>query len=87
MTREQAIIAYTLTSAFAEFAEKDKGSLQTGKFADLAVLSQDIFQVKSEALPNTVSVLTMVGGKIVYDPKVVRVQGTSRSTDNSGNRK
>jgi predicted amidohydrolase YtcJ len=87
MTREQAIIAYTLTSAFAEFAEKDKGSLQRGKFADLAVLSQDIFQVKSEALPKTVSVLTMVGGKIVYDPKVLRVQGTSKSTDDSGNRK
>jgi predicted amidohydrolase YtcJ len=74
MTREQTVIAYTLTAAFAEFAEKDKGSLEPGKFADLAVLSQDVFQVKSEDLPKTESVLTMVGGKIVYDAKVVSVQ-------------
>jgi predicted amidohydrolase YtcJ len=39
ITREQAVIAYTLTAAYAEFAEKDKGSLEPGKFADLAVLS------------------------------------------------
>jgi hypothetical protein len=67
MTREQAVIAYTLTSAYAEFAEKDKGSLEPGKLADLAVLSQDIFAVPATELPRTESVLTMVGGKIVYD--------------------
>jgi predicted amidohydrolase YtcJ len=67
LTREQAVIAYTLTAAFAEFAEKDKGSLEPGKLADLAVLSQDIFQVQGSELPQTESVLTMVGGKIVYD--------------------
>ncbi len=43
ITREQAVIAYTLTSAYAEFTEKDKGSLEPGKLADLAILSQDIF--------------------------------------------
>ena len=41
MTREEAIIAYTLTAAYTEFAEKDKGSLEPDKLADLAVLSQD----------------------------------------------
>ena len=66
MTREQAVVAYTLTSAYAEFAEKDKGSLEPGKLADLAVLSQDIFTVPAEALPATESVLTMVGGKTDY---------------------
>jgi predicted amidohydrolase YtcJ len=71
ISREQAVVAYTLTSAFAEFAEKDKGSLEPGKLADLAVLSQDIFKVAADDLPKTESVLTMVGGKIVYDAKVL----------------
>lgn len=71
ITREQAVIAYTLTSAYAEFAEKEKGSLVSGKLADLAVLSQDIFSVPAADLPKTESVLTMVGGKIVYDAGVL----------------
>jgi len=69
--REQVVIAYTLTSACAEFAEKDKVSLEPGKLADLAVLSQDIFTVDASDLPKTESVLTMVGGKIVHDGKVI----------------
>jgi predicted amidohydrolase YtcJ len=71
ITREQAVIAYTLTSAYAEFAEKDKGSLEPGKLADLAVLSQDIFSVPTAELPKTQSVLTLVGGKAVYDAGVL----------------
>ena len=67
ITREQAVIAYTLTSAYAEFAEKEKGSLEPGKLADLAVLSQDIFKIPTPDLPKTESVLTIVGGKIVFD--------------------
>jgi hypothetical protein len=74
LTREQAVIAYTLTSAYAEFAEKDKGSLEPGKLADLAVLSQDIFNIPADDLPKTESVLTMVDGKVVYDAKVVGVR-------------
>ena len=74
LTREQAVVAYTLTSAYVEFAEKDKGSLEPGKLADLAVLSQDIFTVAAGDLPRTESVLTLVGGKIIYDAKVVGVQ-------------
>jgi predicted amidohydrolase YtcJ len=72
ITREQAVIAYTRTSAYAEFAEKEKGTIEPGKLADIAVLSQDIFTVPAPELPKTTSVLTMVGGKIVYkatDPK------------------
>jgi predicted amidohydrolase YtcJ len=71
LTREQAVIAYTATSAYAEFAEKDKGTLEPGKLADLAVLSQDIFSVPTQELPKTESVLTMVGGKVVYDSGVL----------------
>jgi predicted amidohydrolase YtcJ len=66
ITREQAVIAYTAGSAYAEFAEPDKGTLEPGKLADLAVLSQDIFKVPPPKLPETMAVLTMVGGKIVY---------------------
>ncbi|MGB8194676.1 MAG: amidohydrolase family protein, partial [Chitinophagaceae bacterium] len=61
---EEAVIAYTKTSAYAE-GRDDKGTLSTGKLADLVVLSQDIFTVPLPQLSATHSVLTMVNGKIV----------------------
>ena len=64
--------AYTLGSAYAEFAEKEKGTLAPGMLADIAVLSQDIFTIPVDALPRTESVLTLVGGKIVWDAGVPR---------------
>ena len=67
LTREQAVVAYTLMSAYAEHAEREKGSLVAGKLADLAVLSQDIFSVPPAALPGTTSVLTLVGGRVTLD--------------------
>lgn len=66
ITREQAVRAYTFGSAFAEFAEHEKGTIAKGKLADLAVLSQDIFTTQPPELPSTTSVLTIIGGKIVY---------------------
>ena len=63
---EEAIRAYTLGSAFAEFEERRKGTLSPGKFADLIVLSQDITNVSPSELLRTDVLLTMVGGKIVY---------------------
>jgi len=66
LTREQAVIAYTAGSAYAEMAETQKGTLVPGMLADLAVLSQDIFSIPLDQLPAVRSVLTMVGGKIVY---------------------
>jgi len=71
ITREQAVIAYTRTSAYAEFQENDKGTLTPGKLADLAVLSQDIFSVPLPQLPNTTALLTLVGGRVVYDAKAL----------------
>jgi predicted amidohydrolase YtcJ len=73
ITREQAVVAYTRTSAYAEFAENEKGTLEPGRLADLAVLSQDIFQVAAADLPKTQSVLTLVGGKIVYNAGVLQI--------------
>jgi len=67
LTMEQALVAYTRGSAYAEFADHEKGTLEPGKLADLAVLSQDIFKVPPQALPATRSVLTMVGGTIIRD--------------------
>ncbi len=71
ISREEAVVAYTLGSAYAEFAEKQKGSLVPGKLADLAVLSQDIFTVPALDLPKTESVLTLVGGKVIYDARAL----------------
>ena len=67
ITVEQAVTAYTLGSAYAEGRETEKGSLVVGKLADLAVLSQDIFTVPPPQLPASVSLLTLVGGRIVHD--------------------
>jgi len=72
VTREQAVRAYTLGSAFAEFAEDEKGTIAEGRWADLAVLSQDIFVAPLPEIPKTTSVLTIVGGKIVHDVKVLK---------------
>ena len=67
LTLEQAVAAYTRGSAWAEFAEGDKGTLAPGMLADLAVLSQDVFTVEPGRLPETSSVLTVIGGRVVYD--------------------
>lgn len=67
LTREQAVIAYTSGSAYAEFEEHRKGRLVPGQLADLAVLSQDIFTVPFFLLPATQSVLTVIGGEIVWE--------------------
>jgi hypothetical protein len=67
ITVEEAVIAYTYGSAFAEFKENEKGTLSKGKLADLVVLSQDIFTIPKEQIPATKSVLTIVDGRIVYE--------------------
>lgn len=72
LTREQAVIAYTAGSAYAEREEHHKGRLAPGQLADLAVLSQDIFTVPFFLIPGTESVLTMVDGRIVWDAGVVQ---------------
>jgi predicted amidohydrolase YtcJ len=63
---DQAVTAYTKTGAYATFAENRVGTLEVGKEADLAVLSQDIFTVPHETIGQTHVVMTMVGGRVVY---------------------
>lgn len=77
LTREAAVEAYTRGSAYAEHAEREKGMLAPGFLADLAVLSQDIFAVAVDDLPATVSVLTIVGGRVAYDAGVLSITPSS----------
>ena len=58
-------MAYTAGSAYAEFAERDKGRIASGMVADIAVLTQDVFAVNADRLPATRSALTIVNGRIV----------------------
>lgn len=64
---EQAITAYTVGSAFAEFAEKQKGKLEPGMLADMIVLDRDITSVLPAKVLETQVVRTVVGGKTVYE--------------------
>jgi predicted amidohydrolase YtcJ len=68
ITIEQAVLAYTRDAAYANFAESRTGTLEPGKFADLAVLSRDIFTARPEDIGKTHVTMTMVGGKIVFEP-------------------
>jgi predicted amidohydrolase YtcJ len=64
-----AIQGYTLGAAYAGRREKTEGSLEPGKVADLIILSQDLFKIEPSQISNTEVLLTMVGGKVVYqDP-------------------
>jgi hypothetical protein len=66
LTVEQAVNAYTQGSSYARFSDDRIGTLETGKEADLAVLSQDIFSVKPEEIGKTRVEMTMAGGKVVF---------------------
>ena len=66
ITVEEAVRAYTVQNAYAEFADHVKGTLEPGKLADLIVLSQDIFLVEAEAIPHTKVLYTVLNGKILY---------------------
>jgi hypothetical protein len=66
LTVEQAVNAYTQGSSYARFSDDRIGTLEVGKEADLAVLSQDIFSVKPEEIGKTRVEMTMAGGKVVF---------------------
>jgi len=63
---EEAIQAYTMGSAFAEFGEKEKGSLTPGKLADIVVLDGDLFAIAPKKIKDVTVRYTIVGGKIVH---------------------
>jgi predicted amidohydrolase YtcJ len=65
-SREEALRFYTLGSAWFTFDDDKRGSLRAGKLADLAVLTKDYLTVPTHEIAATESLLTMVGGRIVY---------------------
>lgn len=66
---EDAIRAYTYNTAYANFEEKIKGSIEVGKLADLSVLSNNLLRIPPRALLTTEVVYTIVNGRIVYEKK------------------
>jgi hypothetical protein len=66
---QDAIRAYTYNTAYANFEEKIKGSIEVGKLADLTVLSSNLLRVPPREILTTKVVYTMVNGKVVYQQK------------------
>ena len=71
ITIAEAIRAYTYNTAYANFEEKSKGSIEVGKVADLVVLTSNLLKVEPKQFLNTRVLWTVVGGKIVYTMPVV----------------
>lgn len=66
---EEAVRAYTVGSAYAEFQETVKGTITPGKLADLVILSRDIFKIDPKEIENVKVVLTLVDGRVVYEER------------------
>ncbi|MGI8965842.1 MAG: amidohydrolase, partial [Limisphaerales bacterium] len=66
LTREQAIRFYTLNNCYLNFEEKIKGSLESGKYADLILIDRDILKCSADEIRDTKVLMTMLGGKIVW---------------------
>ena len=67
ITREEALRMYTINNAKASFEESVKGSIEPGKFADMVVLSDDYLTCPVDNIRDIESVMTILGGKIVYE--------------------
>ena len=66
LTVKEAVAAYTVGSAYAEFQEKEKGSITPGKLADMVLLNADIFKIDPAAIRDVKAAMTIVGGKVIY---------------------
>jgi predicted amidohydrolase YtcJ len=67
LTVAESVEAYTMGSAYAEFQDRDKGSITTGKLADFVILSDDIFTIAPVKIRDVTVLKTFVGGKMVWD--------------------
>jgi predicted amidohydrolase YtcJ len=67
LTREQAIKLYTINNAYLHKEEKDKGTLEVGKLGDLILLDRDILECPVDSIRDTKVLLTVVGGKVVFE--------------------
>lgn len=66
LTLEEAIKGYTMGGAFAAKREKTESSIEAGKLADVIIISQDLFNIAPKEISKTKVLITIVGGKIVY---------------------
>lgn len=66
MTREEGLRAYTIAAAYGAHEEANRGSIETGKLADVTVLSRDILTVPDQEIPGTHAVFTIIGGEVVW---------------------
>ena len=69
ISREDALIAHTRKNAYFVFREHDLGSIQAGKLADLVVIDRDYLTVPAEQIRDITPVMTIVGGRIVYEAR------------------
>lgn len=67
ISRQAALVAHTRRNAYLLFRERDLGSIEAGKLADLVVLDRDYLTVAAEQIKDIAPVLTMVGGRVVYE--------------------
>lgn len=67
LSLEETIKAATYNGAYANFLEKEVGSIEVGKKADILIFSKDLFQLNVEDLANVMPIMTIFDGKIVYD--------------------
>jgi hypothetical protein len=67
MTRLEALQSYTTNGAFAAFEENIKGSIKTGKLADITILSKNLLTVPDDEILNAKVLYTIVGGKILFN--------------------
>ncbi|HEX8098509.1 MAG TPA: amidohydrolase [Pyrinomonadaceae bacterium] len=68
---EEAVRAYTVGSAYAEFTDDVKGTITPGKLADIVILSRDIFEINPVEIEKTRVVMTIMDGRVVYEAKGV----------------
>jgi predicted amidohydrolase YtcJ len=78
LSRAEALRIYTLNGARAAFWEDRLGSLEPGKLADLAILSDDIMTIPEDRIPETKVLATLVGGRAVHDSGLLPAQGDAR---------
>jgi predicted amidohydrolase YtcJ len=69
LTREQALRLYTVNNAYLERQEKRNGSLEVGKLGDLIVIDRDVLKCPIDDIRKTKVLLTVVGGKVVFERK------------------
>ena len=69
LTREQALRGMTIWAAKANFEEKEKGSIEPGKYADFVILDKDIMKIDGAAVPNVKVLKTYINGEKVYEKK------------------